>query len=96
MQYKYSHSCIPQSQSTAVPGKTLPTRKLNDDRKSKEKESYRASAVIYVHLQVNKLGGSTQKIIRKLCQVVVGEPPGGAETKQQCETVYSLTKTRLV
>jgi len=49
---------------------------LIDDRKSKAKESYRASAVIYVHLQVFKLGGSAQKTIRKLCQAVVVEPPG--------------------
>ena len=69
---------------------------LNDDRKSKGKELFRASAVIYVHLQVYKLGGSAQKTTRKLCQVVIVEPPGEAETKQQCETVYSLTKTRLV
>jgi len=51
---------------------------LIDDRKSKAKESYRASAVIYVHLQVYELCGSTQKTIRKLCQTVVVEPPGEA------------------
>ena len=51
---------------------------LNDDRNSKGKESYRVSAVIYVHLQVYKLGGSAQKTIRKLCQAVVVEPPAEA------------------
>ena len=34
--------------------------------------------MIYVHLQVYELGGSAQKTIRKLCQAVVGEPPGEA------------------
>jgi len=29
-----------------------------------------------IHLQAFKLGGSTQKTIRKLCQAVVGEVPG--------------------
>jgi len=31
-----------------------------------------------VHLQDYKLGGSTQKTIRKFCQAVVVEPPGEA------------------
>jgi len=31
-----------------------------------------------LHLQVNKLGGSTQKTTRKLYQAVVVEPPGEA------------------
>ena len=47
-----------------------------------------------IHLQVYKLGGSTQKIIRKFSQVVVVEPPGEAETKQQCETVYCTHSQR--
>ena len=34
-----------------------------------------------VHLQFPKLGGSTQKTIRKLCQVVVVEPPGEARNQ---------------
>jgi len=41
-----------------------------------------------MHLQSLKLGGSTQKTIGKLCQAVVVEVPGEAETKQLCETVY--------
>jgi len=48
-----------------------------------------------VHLQFCKSGGSTQKTIRKLCQTVVGEPPGEVETQQQC-VLHSLTKARLV
>jgi len=47
-----------------------------------------------IHLQVYKLGGSTQKIIRKFSQVVVVEPPGEAETEQQCETVYCTHSQR--
>ena len=71
---------------------------LNDNRKSKGKESYRASAVIYVHLQVFKLGGSAQKTIRKLCQAVVVEPPGeaGKQTAVLDCVLHSLTRTRLV
>ena len=60
---------------------------LNDDRKSKGEESYRASAVMYTY--------------RNLSWVVALKKPSGSsvkrlleshlekqETKQQCETVY--------
>ena len=51
-----------------------------------------------IHLQSLKLGGSTQKTSRKLCQAVVVEPPGeaGSQTAVQDCVFHSLTKTRLV
>jgi len=53
---------------------------LNDDRKSKGEESDTASAVI-IHLQVYKLGGSTQK------------KPQGSSVKRLC-TVYCTHSQR--
>jgi len=60
--------------------------KFIDDRKNKGEES--ESFCSDMHLQSLKLGGSTEKTTRKLCQAIVVEVPGEAETKQQCETVY--------
>ena len=69
---------------------------LNDDRKSKGDESYRASAVIYTYILWSWVvalkipTGSSVKLL-------LASPLQKQETKQQCDCVlHSLTKTRLV
>ena len=62
-------------------------------RKNKKAET-RHSFFSDIHLQGYELGGSTQKTIWQLCQVVVVEKPGEAETKQQYETVYCTHSKR--
>ncbi len=39
-------------------------------------------------LQMRELGGSTQKTLWQLCQLVLAETPGELRGKQECEAVY--------